>query len=248
MENTVRPFTYFLRPLTVKFRFALNLKGLRYRTEWVEWADIETVCKEIGAPPTSTKKDGSPRYTLPVIYDPSTKTIISNSPKIADYLDATYPDTQPLFPPGTRGLQAAFRAAFTSGITSQLNDPLWSLTVLPECLNLSDRNSKVFRVAKEAEAGKKLEQVAPEGEVREAVLQQLEKNLLRAGSWYKANGDTPFIMGDIPIQSDLGIASCLLWVRQTVGRDTKEWARIVAFDDGRWGRFMQAVEKYTQVV
>lgn len=47
--------------------------------------------------------------------------------------------------------------------------------------------------------------------MREATLRLLEEYLLRTGSWYKANGDTPFIMGDVPIQSDFVVGSCLLW-------------------------------------
>ncbi|PSR72266.1 hypothetical protein PHLCEN_2v11858 [Hermanssonia centrifuga] len=88
-------------------RYSLNYKGLPYRTEWVEYPDIEVLCIRIGAPPTSTKH-GRPRYTLPVIYDPSTNSVISDSVDIAKYLDETYPDTPKLLPAGTEAFQAMF--------------------------------------------------------------------------------------------------------------------------------------------
>jgi len=116
-------------PSTWITRFTLKYKGLKDRTEWVEYPDIETVCKKIGAEPTGTHPDGiTPRYTVPVLYDPSTRVVISESGRIAEYLNETYPDTLILFPPGTRVLQAAFRAALRTFI----DVPLYMLTIYPE--------------------------------------------------------------------------------------------------------------------
>jgi len=88
-----------------------------FKTEWVEYPDIETVCLGIGAKPTTTKSDGSPKYTLPVIYDPSTKLVISDSIVIAKYLEKQYPDTTKLFPDGSNGLIAAFLDAFQTTVS-----------------------------------------------------------------------------------------------------------------------------------
>ncbi|THH30526.1 hypothetical protein EUX98_g3656 [Antrodiella citrinella] len=212
--------------------FALNIKGLKYRTEWVEYPDIEGLCKKLGAGPTGTQSDGSPYYTLPVIYDPSTHTVVADSIPIAEYLDDTYPDTPRLFAPGTRGLHAAFRSALAAA--SRADDPLWNLIVR----------------TREADEGKTLEEIAPEGEVRQGMLEVYEKQVLvKIASWYQANGNTTFIMGDdIPSNSDILVVSRFMWAKQTLGADSEVWTRIVSVDGGRWGRFMQAFEKYTQVV
>jgi len=240
------PETKAWSPSTWKTRYALNIKGLKYRTEWVEYPDIEGVCQKLGAGPTTTKSDGSPYYTLPVIYDPSTDTVVAESAKIAEYLDATYPDTPRMFPAGTRGLHAAFQSAAASAF--EPDDTLWCLIVLAACLNLPERSSEFFRRTREADEGKKLEDIAPEGEVREGMLRELEGILTKIARWYEANGDTPFIMGDAPTHSDLVIASRFMWARQTLGKGSKEWAMIVSCDDGRWGRFMQRFEKYEDVL
>ncbi|EEB99826.1 hypothetical protein MPER_00396, partial [Moniliophthora perniciosa FA553] len=36
-----------------------QLKGIPYELAWVEYPDIENLCKTIGAPATDTKADGS---------------------------------------------------------------------------------------------------------------------------------------------------------------------------------------------
>ena len=65
----------------------------------------------IGAQPTSYRSDGSPVYTLPVIVDPlrsmSAPVVLSNANIIAEYLETTYP-ARPVFPEGSRALQALF--------------------------------------------------------------------------------------------------------------------------------------------
>jgi hypothetical protein len=70
-----------------------------YKTIWAEYADIQDVGKAIGATPTDKRPSGEPRYTLPSIIVPATGEVVSNSAKIAAYLEAKYPD-KPLFPEG----------------------------------------------------------------------------------------------------------------------------------------------------
>ncbi|KAJ3877679.1 hypothetical protein F5051DRAFT_313931, partial [Lentinula edodes] len=75
--------------------FVLNYKRLRYRTQWVEFQNIEATLRSIGAPPSSVRSDGRPVYTLPVIVDPtrspSRPEILSNPNNIAEYLETYYP-------------------------------------------------------------------------------------------------------------------------------------------------------------
>lgn len=77
---------------------------------WVEYADIETTLRAIGAPPSHVK-NGRPTYALPVIVDPlrsrSSPAILSNANTIAEYLETTYP-ARPVYPEGSRALQSLF--------------------------------------------------------------------------------------------------------------------------------------------
>jgi glutathione S-transferase len=88
-------------------RFNLRYKRIPYETVWVEFGDIERVSKEIGAPPTGKKPDGTNLYTLPAIRDQDTGRAISDSFAIASYLDERYPERR-LIPVGTEKKQAEF--------------------------------------------------------------------------------------------------------------------------------------------
>lgn len=92
-------------------RFILNFKRLPYRTQWVEFADVDATLRTIGAPPSSTRSDGRPVYTLPVIVDPrggrGPPAVLARADTIAEYLELTYP-ARPIFPDGSRALQSLF--------------------------------------------------------------------------------------------------------------------------------------------
>ncbi|KAF8979309.1 hypothetical protein BDQ17DRAFT_1215757, partial [Cyathus striatus] len=91
-------------PTNWKVRFILNYKQLEYKTEWIEYPDIEAFCKQHGIPPTATKLDGTGYYTLPAIHDEKTGIYKADTIPIAQYLDMTYPDTPAVIPSGTETL------------------------------------------------------------------------------------------------------------------------------------------------
>ena len=61
--------------------------------------------KELGILPSTSSLIP---YTVPTIYDPNTRRIVTESFAIAKYLEEAYPDTPRLITPGTAGLQAAY--------------------------------------------------------------------------------------------------------------------------------------------
>ncbi|KAK7690189.1 hypothetical protein QCA50_006840 [Cerrena zonata] len=227
-------------PSTWKTRYGLAYKGLPFKTEWVEYPDIESLCKKLGAPPTWKNDDGSPLYTLPVIYDPSTKTVVEESFKIAKYLDKTYPNTPRLIPDNTAALQSGFRMGFELNVT----EPLWDLVVLAACNNLNPRSQEFFRRTREAN-GKKLETYASPGEVHDMALKKVETGLKKVSQWFDHNDGTgPFVMGDIISHADFALAGRLMWGKVVWGEDSEDWRAIMGFENGRWERYMKALEKY----
>ncbi|KAG1743046.1 hypothetical protein EDB19DRAFT_1927488 [Suillus lakei] len=112
-------------PNTWKVRLTLNYKELAYGTKWVETADIESVCKSLGIPPTSMLPDGTPKYTLPALIDNTfaPPAFLSDSTPIIEYLERTYPDpdsSRALCPPPSRALHALFEYHVAHSITAQL--------------------------------------------------------------------------------------------------------------------------------
>jgi glutathione S-transferase len=100
----LRPVYATTRILTsVWVRLALNYKGIEYKTVLVEFPDIQKVMAEVGASPSGQNPDGTPRYTVPTIYDPNHKTFVTDSLEIAKYLDKLHPESV-LVPPGSEDL------------------------------------------------------------------------------------------------------------------------------------------------
>ncbi|KAL0569095.1 hypothetical protein V5O48_012871 [Marasmius crinis-equi] len=76
--------------------------------------------KEFDTPPTTFQTTDSgervPKYTIPIIHDSKTGKLISDSSKIAAYLDETYPDTPAVIPNGTYTLQRIFQTSAVEAV------------------------------------------------------------------------------------------------------------------------------------
>ncbi|KAI0632239.1 hypothetical protein C8Q77DRAFT_1272285 [Trametes polyzona] len=242
-SNDTPPKTW--SPNTWKTRLTLNVKGIPYKTVWVEYPDIEAVLRKVGALPTEHKADGSPLYTLPAIYDPNTKTALAESATIVRYLEKTYPDTPSLIPAGTDALHAAFNYAFHA----RLSGGDLRLVVIPEVLkHLPPRSEAYFRATREVAFGSKLEELAPPGPEREKHWAEVQKVFSTFASWLKADGvDKPFFLGDRIGYADVTVASWLLWIRAILGEDSKEWQDLKSWDGGRWIKYLEGFAKYEGV-
>ncbi|PCH40179.1 hypothetical protein WOLCODRAFT_150218 [Wolfiporia cocos MD-104 SS10] len=231
-------------PNTWKTRFALQLKGLEFETVWIEYPDIADLCKKIGAAPSGTKDDGSPDYTLPVIHDSSTNTVVSESGLIARYLDKAYPNTPALIPQETDALHGAFQEAFLLTIEQRI----LPLMLPPTNAYLHPPSEAYFRRTREAKFGKKMEEISPGGPVREAQWEKLRGGLTKLAEWLELDGkEKLFFTGDRVSHADLSIAGWLIWIKLILGVDSAEWLAVKTWDGGRWGRFMEHFEQYEKV-
>jgi glutathione S-transferase len=218
----------------------LNYKKIAYHTVWVEYPDIEELCKKIGAPPSGTKPDGSPFYTLPVIYDPSTNTTLSESILIAEYLDARYPDTPRLIPRGTRALQHMFSDAYLATISPVFQ---FGIPLTHKFLNTSSQ--EYFRIHKEKAFGKTLEALLPTGDAKDAEWTKVKKAFDTVDGWLqKAKVDGPWFLGEQHSFVDFVVGARLMWLRRVFGEDSQEWADIKTWNEGRWLAFVEGIKKH----
>ncbi|KIJ20927.1 hypothetical protein PAXINDRAFT_165749 [Paxillus involutus ATCC 200175] len=224
-------------PNTWKTRYALSIKGVPYKTEWVEYPDIAALAKKIGAPPTSTKADGSPSYTLPIINDPNTGKVISDSFLIAEYLDATYPDGNTLFPPGTKPLIQAFEA----GVVGALGGVLM-LQLALSCYILNPSSEKYFRATREAAFGKKIEEFSPEGAKRDADVAKGEEDFAAVDSWLAKSGGK-YVMGNTISYADGVLAGWLMWIKVTDGI----WKDVATWHNGRWVTYLAHLDSHAAI-
>ncbi|KZS96331.1 hypothetical protein SISNIDRAFT_407139 [Sistotremastrum niveocremeum HHB9708] len=236
---------------TWRARFALGFKGLRHKTVWVEYPDISPKMQSIGASPTSKKRDGSSMYTVPVIADFHVEgdgpTVVSDSWKIALYLDKTYPDTPTLLPPGTKGLQKSY----IDWVEDYIFDPLFPVLLRNTTYGLNPPSAEFYRRTREAWLGKTLEEYMPIGPKSEEALDKVKKNLTKLAAFLDQNAteenEQPmFIMGDQLSYGDLVLAGIFMWFK--ISSEEHIWNRIKDCNDGRWARLLQTIDdKYGEV-
>ena len=218
----------------------MNYKGIPYRTEWVEFPDIEAVSKKLGIKPTDNKSDGSPLYTLPAIHDPSTGVYIADSIVIAEYLEKTYPNTPSVFPNETAGLQKAF-----SDIIEKNLIPVVPFIIPATNLKLNPASEEYFRRTREISFGKKLEDVVPTGSTAIEEWGKFEQGLTKIHSYLAEKG--PYILGDTISWGDFVLFGLVIWFKLIWGEDSKEWKDIASWNGGRWEALIHGLKKYQTV-
>jgi len=226
-------------------RFCLNYKGIPYRTEWIEYPDIEEHSKKLGLKPTAEKNfwDGRPYYSLPAIHDEATGVYISDSWLIAEYLEKQYPDTPSLFPNNTKGLQQALGNTYDS-----ILGPLWSFILPATAPRLNPRSEEYFRRTRAIAFNKPFDEIIPTGEKAVEDWAAVKAALDKVDGWYAKTDDKgPFILGDTISWADLEIASNKIWMKVIWGEDSSQWKDISTWNGGRWNNLLKALEKYTAV-
>ena len=226
-------------------RFSLNIKGLPYKTIWVEYPDIEPLCKKIGATAAEKRRDGSPLYILPVMHDPNTGAIVSDSAAIARYLDKTYPDTPTLIPPQLDALTAAFEDAFWS-----VFEPGYGYIICPAMYAVLREGSRPhFRRTRDKTLGRP-EEFEPGSEKRAQNWATTREGVSKVAKWLEMDGRHKlFFAGDETgiTYADITVAGFFTWFKKCCGDDSQEWADMKTWDGGRWGRFMEAFESFEVV-
>ncbi|KAI6099268.1 hypothetical protein EDD16DRAFT_1659791 [Pisolithus croceorrhizus] len=220
-------------PNTAKPRFVLSYKGLPFRFEWVEYPDIAPRMKEIGARKNKLA-DGREMYTLPVLSDPNTNALITDSWEIAEYLEKTYPE-KPIFPNKSKGLILAFDTAVFG-----LGRAAVAFPFLRASRILRERSAEYFITTREALLGKKISEFSPEGPERDEHWAIIKGAIDILKQWYDKE-EGKWLMGDVFSYADIIIASRLFWFKRILHGD--EWEKVVGWHDGRWGKLLTDVEK-----
>ncbi|THV03862.1 hypothetical protein K435DRAFT_851463 [Dendrothele bispora CBS 962.96] len=228
---------------TWRSMYSLNYKGVPYKTVWLEYSEIEPTLRKFGINPTGTKPDGSPLYTLPAIYDPSTKTGVAESFAIAEYLDKTYPDKPTLVPTGTGPLINVF----TEYITSKISATFFPFAVPMSHATLNAVSQPYFRRTREAAFGKTMEDMLPQGEAKVKEWEKFKQGLGDIDRVLRT-GKGPFVLGEKPSFADCNLASIFVWIKVLFGEDSEEWKGLTTSFDGRFGEWTKEMKKYESVV
>ncbi|KXN83374.1 hypothetical protein AN958_01511 [Leucoagaricus sp. SymC.cos] len=223
-------------PNTWKARYVLDFKRLPYKLIAVEYYDIEKTLKDAGVQPTGKRNDDSDLYTVPSIVDSNTGAKVSDSIKIALYLEETYPETPSIFPHNSAALHQAFFTYFNTTITS-----IWS-TILPRIPEILDERAKTHYIALRTKTlGRPLAEIDPVGEERDDLFRKMKDAFTMFDGFYQKNGRGMFIMGDSPGFADLMIGGVVQGLK-VWGMESPEWREFSTWNGGRWVKLLDALE------
>ncbi|THU83184.1 hypothetical protein K435DRAFT_871561 [Dendrothele bispora CBS 962.96] len=173
--------------------------------------DIEKTLKDLGIAAYTTHPDcKTPLYTLPAIYDPTTKTGLTESFAIAKYLDEKYPDKLMLVPKGTEVLQKVH----VNSMRARLS-PIWQRT-------------------KEEMEGQTMEEMYPKEEKRKEEWKKLGEGFGQVNKWY--GREDVLVMGgeEKACFADFAFAiGYVIWIRILFGKESEEWEDVSGWQDGR---------------
>jgi len=188
--------------------------------------------KSIGAKQIKRPK-GPDAYTVPVVSDPNTGALITDSIEIASYLEKTYPE-KPIFPHNSEALIRAFDNAVVGLIM-----PAVKFLIGRSAEILSPDSAKFYMDVRSKEFKLPWDEFVSEGAKRE-MEEALEKGYNTMYEWYqKSNGK--WIMHDTFSYADILVACYLLWYKQVMKED--EWAWISSLNGGKWAQVLADVEK-----
>lgn len=200
---------------------------------------------------------------MPAIIDHATGQAVSESARIAGYLDAQvtihlvlrpasnsissicsqYPDTPAVLPPSTREAQLAFGQT----VARPLLLLIFQLVVLDSYNGLDEKDKPYYRHTREALFGRTLEEIVPQGERREQQLPYLRQGLDNAAKEIAkhAGEGALFFGGESPSFADITVAAVFKSVVTTIGRDGDVSKVILGHE---WaGKFFEAFEKWASI-
>ncbi|KAJ8090028.1 hypothetical protein PM082_018607 [Marasmius tenuissimus] len=212
-----------------KIIFALNYKKLPFKIEVLPFGSLEPTARSLGASPTGTHPDGTPKYTVPFLYDSDKSKIVTESFAIAEYLDETYPDTPKLFAEGATKAQRELidaREAAT-GILVPITFPkastLWSEEMVAFIRN----------------RGTPLE-VTLSSEDQEALWVKAKKAFEEAEKQHGEGSDK-----DEYVFADFALAGPAWTFRVSFGEESKGWREMRSWAGGKMGKVTDAAVEYT---
>jgi glutathione S-transferase len=209
------------------------VKGLTFKTEWIEYPNIAAFYKEHGIQCVSERPDGSPLCTLPLIHDGSTNKYIVDSYQIAAYLDSQYPSTPTILPKGLNALQTAFEYAIF------LMAGAFAPITLPATHSILNEESQDYFYRT-----KGIEKVKLREDQMDEQWRKFEATLGVIDGWLKMNDDgQKFISGDSISYVAISLAARIMWMKKVLNGN-KGWERIREWHGGRWARLIAEFEQY----
>lgn len=246
-----------------KTRLALNFKNLPYTTTWVPLPDVSKVRKGLKVPACRKFADGTDFFTLPIIEDPNTESLVGDSFDIAVHLQNKYPtsgagDLFPaqkidyVFQPDVAiqvplsdcdGSQYPEYAKFNVNVDAAFSAHVQlSIQEFP----LDPATAEITKVEFARRAGvSSWDDFALVGEAREKTKESFRNALGDLGKLFLKDPSGPFILGSRVSYADLIVGAWLRMMRATLS--ASEWEEVRGWHEGLFGRLHDALEVYAEV-
>lgn len=246
-----------------KTRLALNFKNLPYSTSWVALPDIGKVRSNLNVPACRKFADGTDFFTLPIIEDRTTGSLVGDSFDIAVYLQNTYPDSGAgdLFPPqklefvlpeGPALLvpltecresgfpeYAKFNVNVDAAFTAHVQLGVQGLPFDPA----TAETSKAEFVRRAGLTS--WDDFALVGEAREKTKESFRNTLGGLAELFSRDTSGPFLLGTRASYADLIVGG---WLRMmSVTLPESEWEELRSWHGGLFGRLYDALQVYAEV-
>lgn len=229
----------------------LNYKQLSYTTEWRLWSDLQATAKSLGVEPTGVLADGSPRYTVPFIIDRTGDgyaVIVSDSVKIIEYLEKTYPDPErPIIGPSPAVQHLArmpIDRFFNSFVVQLVLPAVYDLVLEEDKIAFFNRVSSYFKDLPQDRPEKGFQGVAiMEGSVEFIkLIEEGEENLRGIAA---SLGSQQLFGGDRPVFVDFVLLAYLNCIRRTRPDVWKYFAKV---DEGRFQKAVDSGEEFGKLL
>ncbi|EKG10026.1 Glutathione S-transferase [Macrophomina phaseolina MS6] len=245
-----------------KTRLALNFKGIPYSTSWVPLPDVAKVRSSLKVPACRKFADGTDFFTLPIIEDPATNSLVGDSFDIAVYLQSTYPNSGAgdLFPPQTIDYTfthdpaliplsecrespfpeyAKFNVNVDAAFTAHVQ-----LTV--QGFPFDPATAEVSKAEFVRRAGVTCwEDFALVGEEREKIKASFRNTLGGLAELFSRDSSGPFLLGTRASYADMIVGAWLRMMRATLPES--EWEEVRSWHGGLFGRLHDGLEVYAHV-
>lgn len=246
-----------------KSRLALNFKDIPHSTSWVQLPDITKVHRGLGVPASRKFADGTDFYTLPMLSDPSTNSIIGDSFDIAAYLQKSYPNSVAgnLFPPQTLDFVFGHDLALLAPLSERKEgefdeyarfntnvDAAFSAHVplMIHGMPLDPTTAEATKAEFVRRAGvTSWDDFAVSGEEREKLKNSFRDVLGDLAKLFLRDSSGPFLLGKQASYADFIVGGWLWMIRGTLPDD--EWEEARDWYGGVFGRLHDALEKYGEV-
>lgn len=242
-----------------KARYALNFKTVAYSTQWVQMSDISKVRQSLGVPAGRRFADGTDFYTLPILEDSKSGSIIGDSFDIADYLQNTYPElgSGDLFPLQ----QLDYKCPVFLDVLvplSQRNDHIHAdyaqfntqvdmaftlhTQLMVDGMRWSPEVAEDIKAEFLRRAGmKSWDEMRVFGEARDKLKQSLQNTLRDLAGMFQRDSTGPFLLGNQPSYADIIVGGWLRMMSKTLPEN--EWDEIQTWYDGVFGKLHVALQQ-----